>query len=160
MIIRQAGGLDCPAMCDLLNAIIRKGGTSAFEVEKTPEEVADWYLTGSYAHLCHVAEGAGRVVVGYQTVSRYGDLPAGWGDIGTFVAPDMQRAGAGAALFVATCAAARMAGLTALNATIRADNAPGLGYYARRGFVDYAADHGFALRDGRVVGRIHKRFDL
>jgi L-amino acid N-acyltransferase YncA len=159
MIIRQAVEVDCPAMCDLLNAIIRKGGTSAFEVEKTPEEVADWYLIGPYAHLCHVAEDAGRVV-GYQTVSRYGDLPVGWGDIGTFVTPDVQRAGAGAALFVATCAAARMAGLTAINASIRADNVPGLGYYARCGFVDYATDPGFALCDGRVVGRIHKRFDL
>jgi hypothetical protein len=47
-----------------------------------------------------------------------------------------------------------------INATIRADNAPGLGYYARRGFTDYATDPAFSLRDGTIVGRISRRFDL
>jgi L-amino acid N-acyltransferase YncA len=159
MIVRPATLQDTPAMCSLLNAIIRKGGTTAFEVEKTPDEVADWYLTGPYALLCHVAEHEGRII-GYQTVSRYGGLPAGWGDIGTFVDIGLQRSGAGAALFAATCAAARAAGLTTINATIRADNAPGLGYYTRRGFVDHGTEPDFALMDGTVVGRVHKRFDL
>jgi L-amino acid N-acyltransferase YncA len=159
MIIRPATLQDCPAMCALLNAIIRKGGTTAFEEEKTPEEVADWYLTGPHALLCHVAEDQGRII-GYQTVSRYGDLPAGWGDIGTFVEIGLQRSGAGAALFGATIQAARDKGLTSINATIRADNLPGLGYYTRRGFVDYATDPAYALADGTVVGRISKRFDL
>ena len=159
MIVRQATLQDCPAMCALLNAIIRKGGTTAFEAEKTPEEVADWYLTGPDALLCHVAEDLGRII-GYQTISRYGEFPAGWGDIGTFVEIGLQRSGAGAALFAATCVAARAKGLTTINATIRADNVPGLGYYTRRGFVDYARDPGYALADGTVVGRISKRFDL
>jgi L-amino acid N-acyltransferase YncA len=159
MIIRIATLQDCAAMCTLLNAIIRKGGTTAFEVEKTPEEVADWYLTGPYALLCHVAENQGRII-GYQTLSRFGDLPDTWGDIGTFVAIDLQRSGAGAALFAATSTAARRAGLTAINATIRADNVPGLGYYSRRGFIDYGTESDFALMSGKIVGRVHKRFDL
>ena len=56
--------------------------------------------------------------------------------------------------------AARGAGVTVLNATIRADNAPGLGYYARRGFVDYAEDPDFRLKSGARVGRVSRRFDL
>jgi L-amino acid N-acyltransferase YncA len=159
MIVRAATLQDTPAMSALLNTIIRKGGTTAFEVEKTPAEVADWYLTGPDALLCLVAQDQGRII-GYQTVSRYGDLPATWGDIGTFVEIGLQRSGAGAALFAATCVAARAKGLTTINATIRADNVPGLGYYARRGFVDYARDPGYSLADGTVVGRISKRFDL
>lgn len=159
MIVRPATLQDTPAMCTLLNAIIRIGGTTAFEVEKTPEEVADWYLTGPHALLCHVADDQGRII-GYQTVSRYGDLPPGWGDIGTFVDIGLQRSGAGAALFAATVQAARAAGVTTINATIRADNVPGLGYNTRRGFVDYGADPAYALADSTIVGRISKRFDL
>lgn len=159
MIVRPATLQDTPAMCTLLNAIIRIGGTTAFEVEKTPEEVADWYLTGPHALLCHVADDQCRII-GYQTVSRYGDLPPGWGDIGTFVDIGLQRSGAGAALFAATVQAARAAGVTTINATIRADNVPGLGYYTRRGFVDYGADPAYALADSTIVGRVSKRFDL
>lgn len=159
MIVRAATVADCPAMCHLLNAIIRKGGTTAFEVAKKPDEVADWYLTGPHALLCHVAEDQGQII-GYQTVSRYGDLPEACGDIGTFVQIGLQRSGTGAALFAATCTAARAAGLTAINATIRADNISGLGYYSRRGFFDYGTEPAFALMDGKIVGRIHKRFDL
>jgi L-amino acid N-acyltransferase YncA len=159
MIVQPATLQDTPAMCALLNAIIRKGGTTAFEEEKIPDEVADWYLTGPHALLCHVAQDAGRIV-GYQTVSRYGDLPEGWGDIGTFVEIGLQRSGAGAALFAATVQAARHKGLTTINATIRADNVPGLGYYTRRGFVDHGTDPDYALANGTIVGRISKRFDL
>ena len=57
-------------------------------------------------------------------------------------------------------AAARAAGVAVLNATIRADNRPGLAYYARLGFVDYSADPGWALKSGAVVGRVSRRLDL
>ena len=99
-------------------------------------------------------------MIGFQSLGRHPALPEGWGDIGSYVSPDYQRTGAGAALFDATLAAARQAGVVTINAAIRADNAPGLGYCTRRGFVDYGADPDFALKDGRVVGRVLKRFDL
>lgn len=159
MILRPAVIADAAPMCALLNRIIAIGGTTAHELPMTPDQVAGYYITGSQVICCHVAEMDGAII-GFQSVERSAKLPEGWGDIGTFVSPDCQRSGAGAALFSATQAACRAAGLPAINATIRADNAPGLGYYARRGFVDYATDPGFALRDGRVVGRISRRFDL
>lgn len=158
MIVRPARPEDAPAMVALLNRIIAIGGTTAHETPFTAAAVVQHYIKGEEPICCHVALDAG--LVGFQSVGRNPALPAGWGDIGTFVDPDRQRGGAGAALFAATVAAARAAGLRVLNATIRADNAPGLGYYARRGFTEYATDPGFALKDGRVVGRVSRRFDL
>lgn len=45
-------------------------------------------------------------------------------------------------------------------AKIRADNRPGLAYYARLGFADYSADPGWALKSGVVVGRVSRRLEL
>ena len=59
----------------------------------------------------------------------------------------------------ATAADAR-AGVTAIIASIRADDVPGLAFHARIGFVEVARDAGFALADGRVVGRVHRRYDI
>jgi GNAT superfamily N-acetyltransferase len=120
--------------------------------------VRDAYVAGSGVVCCHVAEDGG--LLGFQAVEQWEGLPAGWGDIGTFVDPDLQARGIGQALFARTVAACRAAGLVAINATIRADNRPGLAYYRRIGFVDYARDDGWALDDGRVVGRVSRRFDL
>lgn len=159
MIIRPAQPADAAAMTALLNKIISIGGTTAHQHEKTQADVRADYIDGPEALICHVAESAGQVV-GFQAVGVWPGLPQGWGDIGTFVAPGLQARGTGQALFAATCAAARARGLVALNATIRADNRPGLAFYARAGFVDYAEDVGWALEDGRVVGRVSRRFDL
>ena len=159
MILRPATVQDAPAMADLLNRIIAIGGTTAHEAPFTPQKILQHYIEGAEPICCHLAEDA-QGLIGFQSVGHHPDLPAAWGDIGTFVSPDRQRSGAGAALFLATVAAARAAGLRVLNATIRADNVPGLGYYARRGFVDYAQDPDFRLKSGARVGRISRRFDL
>lgn len=158
MIIRPALPSDAEAMARLQNRIIRIGGTTAHQVEHAADEVRDAYVTGPGVLCCHVADDGG--ILGFQAVERWEGLPVGWGDIGTFVNPDVQARGIGAALFSATVAACRRAGLTAINATIRADNVPGLAYYARLGFTDYAHDTGWALDDGRIVGRVSRRFDL
>lgn len=159
MILRPATVQDAPAMADLLNRIIAIGGTTAHETPFTPQQILHHYIEGAEPICCHLAEDA-QGLIGFQSVGHHPGLPAAWGDIGTFVSPDRQRSGAGAALFLATLAAARAAGLRVLNATIRADNVPGLGYYARRGFVDYAQDPDFRLKSGVRVGRVSRRFDL
>lgn len=158
MIVRPALPADAAAMAALQNRIIRIGGTTAHQVERPAEAVRAAYITGPAVVCCHVAwDGA---VLGFQAVEAWPGLPEGWGDIGTFVDPDVQARGIGTALFAATVAACRRAGLRTLNATIRADNVPGLAYYARVGFVDHARDDGWALDDGRVVGRVSRRFEL
>ncbi|MCB6177713.1 GNAT family N-acetyltransferase [Rhodobacter sp. Har01] len=159
MIIRPATLADAPAMTDLLNRIIAIGGTTAHQHPKPAERVLVDCIDGPHTLTCMVAELDGRVV-GFQSVGRNPQLPASTGDIGTFIEPGLQAKGLGAQLFVATLAAARGAGLCDLNATIRADNVPGLAYCARIGFVDCAHDPDWALDDGRVVGRVSRRFVL
>ena len=159
MIVRPAQPADAAAMTALLNKIISIGGTTAHQHEKTQADVRADYIDGPEALTCVVAEDGGQVI-GFQSVGTWPGLSAGWGDIGTFVAPGVQARGAGAALFAATCAAAREKRLAVLNATIRADNVPGLAYYARIGFTDYAHDPDWTLEDGRKVGRISRRFAL
>ena len=146
-------------MAALLNHIIAIAGTTAHEAPFAPEAIIAHYIQGDEPICCHLAEDE-QGLIGFQSVGHNAALPEGWGDIGTFVAPDRQRSGAGQALFAVTVTAARGAGVKVLNATIRADNAPGLGYYARRGFVDYAEDPDFRLKSGARVGRISRRFDL
>lgn len=150
---------DIPALCALQGRIVRIGGTTAREVPLEEGPFTETYLSGADVICCHTAVLDGRAV-GFQSVGINRALPAGWGDIGTFVDPDLQGTGAGQVLFSATLAAVRAAALIALNATIRADNVPGLAYYARIGFRDYGAEPDYALSTGRVVGRVHRRFDL
>jgi GNAT superfamily N-acetyltransferase len=159
MIVRQAELRDAAGMAALQNAVIRIGGTTAHEVERSVDEVAQAYLTGPTVLCAHVAEDQGRIT-GFQVLGLYPDMSERRGDIGTFVHPDFQRGGVGAALFAATVAWARAHGVPVLLAVIRADNRVGLGYYSRRGFVDCGTEPDITLKDGRVVGRIVKRFDV
>ena len=43
-----------------------------------------------------------------------------------------------------------MLGFTVINATIRADNVPGLAYYAKMGFREYKVDADVHLARGQV----------
>lgn len=55
---------------------------------------------------------------------------------------------------------AQAAGLTAINATIRADNVGGLAYYTRMGFQPHAVQKGVPLADGTPADRVSKRLAL
>lgn len=158
MTVRPALPGDAAAMAAVQNRIIRIGGTTAYQTERSVEAVRA-YVDGEGAICCFVAEVAGAVI-GFQSLGLSPGLAEGWADIGTFVEPGVQARGVGAALFAATGMVARASGIRVINATIRADNVPGLAFYARQGFVDYAHDPDFALQDGRRVGRVHRRFDL
>lgn len=157
--VRPATAADVPALCALQARIIRIGGTTAYETPYDEDGFARAYLTGPRVICCHTARLDGRIV-GFQALGQEPGLPEGWAEIGTFVDPQVQRGGAGQALFAATCAFARAAGWRGIHAAIRADNGPGLGFYARLGFVHFGSDPDFALRSGRVVGRVHRRFVL
>ncbi|MBU6166681.1 MAG: GNAT family N-acetyltransferase [Alphaproteobacteria bacterium] len=159
LIIRPVTSSDAAELAGLLNAIIAGGGTTALETAFTPAALADAYLTGPGVHCCFVAEADGRLA-GFQTLGRQPDLPASIGDIATFTRIGGTQAGVGSALFAATCDSARLLGLAAINATIRADNAGGLTFYSRMGFVDHDVIPSVPLRDGTPVDRIRKRFQL
>lgn len=158
--VRPAAPADVPALCGFLNEIIRIGGTTANETPFTPESFTGHYLAGPGFVSCFVAEDAEGRPCAFQALERYDGLPEGWADIGTFSRPDAKMRGAGTALFAATRDNARALGLSAINATIRADNAGGLAYYGKMGFVDYKVDKAVPLKSGRVVDRISKRYLL
>jgi L-amino acid N-acyltransferase YncA len=155
MIIRPATPADAVAMTGVLNQIIAIGGTTAHETPKSAQQVLEDYISGPDVLSCVVTLVEDRLV-GWQSVGRWRDEA----HIGTFVAPDVQAKGAGAAMFALTCDTVQKAGVPYLVASIRADNDPGLRYYARMGFTDFASEPHFALSTGQIVGRIHRRFDV
>lgn len=159
MIVHPVRDADAAKLAELLNAIIMRGGTTAFETLFTAAELARSYLTGPAVHCCFVAESGGRLL-GFQTLRTQPFLPADVGDIATFTRVGNTQAGVGTALFAATTARARELGLTEINATIRADNAGGLTFYSRMGFVDHELVPAVPLKDGTPVDRIRKRYRL
>ena len=152
---------DARELAELLNAIIAQGGTTALEDPFTPERLAEAYLVGPAVLCCFVAidRATGRLE-GFQTLGRYPGLPYDVGDIGTFARIDGKQRGVGSALFAATRERALRLGLTAINATIRADNVGGLAFYGKMGFEDHSVTPAVPLREGRPVDRVNKRFRL
>ncbi|MCB1340401.1 MAG: GNAT family N-acetyltransferase [Pseudooceanicola sp.] len=159
MQVRRLERRDIPEACVLLNRIIALGGTTAHEMPFDDAGLAA-YLMGPETLCCHVVlDDAGRVA-GFQHLEPHAGLPEGCGDIATFTRRDDPVKGAGRALMAATVARARALGLREINATIRADNGPGLGYYRGMGFVERSATRGVPLADGRPVDRLHHRLAL
>jgi GNAT superfamily N-acetyltransferase len=130
-------------MADLLNALIARGGTTAFRHPFDADAIAAAFLDPKFGICCFCAEDGGAVA-GFQAL-EWADpdwpgpdrLPADWAIIATYVAADRHGAGIGRRLFAATLAAARAAGVRRIDATIRRENALGLGYYGAMGFRDY-----------------------
>jgi L-amino acid N-acyltransferase YncA len=161
LIVRHVTPDDAPVLAELLNAIIARGGTTALQTPFTPEALAETYLNGPNVHLCFVAvDSATDRIEGFQTLGRYPGLPEDIGDIGTFARVDGVQRGIGSALFAEMTDRARALGLTAINATIRADNTGGLAFYAKQGFIDHDVTRAVPLSDGTPMDRVHKRFDL
>ena len=161
ILVRPATDADAPALAELLNAIIARGGTTALETPFTPERLAEKYLTGAKVISCFAAFDASTgEALGFQTLVREDHLPEGWGDIGTFVRVGGIQRGVGSALFAATRTRAVELGLAGLNAEIRADNEGGLAFYGRMGFEDHEVKPAVPLADGKPVDRIYKRFGL
>jgi len=158
VIIRPATDADAEAMCAVINPIIADGRTTAHRNPFDAARMIHHYIAPETGVSCVVAEVDGQIL-GYQALDR-SHVPEGWGSIGSFVSVEAQGMGLGHKLFAATREAARAAGLIAIDATIRTDNVPGLGFYAKLGFVDYDRIEGLALSDGTIVDRIRKRYDL
>lgn len=161
LVVRPATDADAPALAELLNAIIARGGTTSLERPFTPERLARFYLTGPKVISSFVAfYPATGEALGFQTLTRENYVPDNWGDIGTFARVGGTQRGVGSALFAATRERARELGLAGLNAQIRADNHGGLAFYSRMGFQDHHIDAAVPLSDGTPVDRITKRYPL
>lgn len=151
---------DVPTACEILNQIIAIGGTTAHETPYDTDRFAASYLQGTDLICCHVALDPNGNVAGFQWLGRGATLPDDCGDIATFARAEPKLRGIGTALFAATRAAALDNGLSQINATIRADNVPGLAYYGKMGFGDHSVTSGVPLQDGTPVDRISKRCAL
>lgn len=161
MIIRPATPDDAAGMVTVLNEIIALGGTTAHQTPFDAAKMQSHYIAGAAVISCQVAEERGQVL-GFQYLGwpDAGEMAQGWAIIASFVDGRAAGKGIGQRLFAATKTAAIQAGVTTIDATIRADNVAGLRYYGGLGFVDYDRLMAVPLRDGARVDRIRKRFDL
>lgn len=131
------------------------------ETPLSEAQFSSYFLTGTNALFCHVAlETSSGDPIGFQAVGRHPDLPEGWGDIATFARLDPKVPGVGTMLFPQTLRRADDCSISVLNAMIRADNASGLAYYRKMGFLTYRTLEAVPLDNGRRVDRILKRYDL
>ena len=160
LVVRPMQAADVPQACQILNDIIRIGGTTAFETPMDEGAFANIYLLGEDLICCHVVLDADGHVAGFQWIGRNPKLPEDCADIATFTRRDPTVRGAGRALCAVTRAAALAKGYVQINATIRADNVPGLGYYTKMGFGDHSVTKAVPLKDGTPVDRISKRLAL
>lgn len=166
MRMRPATERDAEGMCRVLNPIIETGGTTAHEKTFDKERMIAEFIAPHRLVCCFLAEEDGQTL-GFQSLewcdpawNGPGKLPEDWTVIATFVSGAARGKGVGAALFKATRSAAMHHGVTTIDATIRADNVLGLGYYSAMGFVDYDRIAGAPLSDGTMMDRIRKRFDF
>ncbi|WP_306140924.1 GNAT family N-acetyltransferase [Roseibium sp. MMSF_3412] len=144
--VRAALPSHADQMAELINRIITIGGTTAYRAPFDREKIVSEFIAPELAICCHVAIESGKVC-GFQAL-LWADptwpgehrLPADWALIATYVDPEAHGKGIGRALFARTAAAARDAGASTIDATIRKENTGGLSYYARMGFVDYRSD--------------------
>ena len=150
---------DAPALCAVINPIIEKAGTTAYEEPCDPTYFEAMIAGFGPRDFLHVAEAQGRIV-GFQICERHPELPDDTGDIASFVALDMVGTGVGQMLAAKTLAEARARGWRKLFAYIRGDNTGGLAYYDRIGFRTIRTDPGVPLKDGTPVDRVAKRLSL
>lgn len=158
ILIRPARIGDAQGMINVLNPIIRAGGTTAVEDEYTLDAQRVFLQAIAPREACHVAfDQKIGAIVGIQSHAMHDQLPDDVADIATFVRTDQKGRGIGSLLSKATFIAARKGGYSAINATIRADNFEGLAFYTRIGFRDHSVKRAAPLASGKIVDRISKR---
>ena len=155
--VRKMEAADAAELSDILNEIIRIGGTTAIEQVQTVHTINHYFFNGPDCVSCFVAVDSTGKIAGFQGLAKSAKLPSGWGSIATFARVNGTQKGIGSALFPATSAFAKDYGLSWIDATIRADNTGGLAYYDRMGFETYAIEADVPLENGHSVDRISKR---
>ena len=153
--VRPMTTADVPACVAILNDIIARGGSTAYEDPYTEADFAAHYLQEAPVRMTALD---GDRVVGFQAAFDHGDRLY---SIGTFADRRDPVPGTGRALFAATLAACRARGGDAILARITSDNTGGLAFYSRMGFRDVDVIPGDVVRrNGTAVDRIVKRYDL
>ena len=158
IFIRSAVLDDAGELSVLLNEIIAIGGTTAIVGPVSPEEFADYFLQGE-SHICCFR--CGRRGRGTPPVSRLLGATRNCrrtGPISRRLRVTRPKSPGSAPLCLPeTRKFVEQSCLTALNATIRADNEGGLKFYGKLGFRTYTVAKQVPLRDGNRIDRISKR---
>ena len=146
ILIRSAAMSDAIQMSDLLNQIIKKGGTTAHRDYFDQERMSEHYISPPLGISCVVAL-SGADILGFQQLewpapnsNKKNPLPEDWASIATFVAEKAQGKGVGHRLFRQTYASAKACHAVAIDATIRKENHGGLTFYDSLGFCTYRTD--------------------
>lgn len=161
LIVRAAATENAGSLVNILNEIIRVGGTTAMEEPLSQAEFRKYFQHGSNFLSCYVAKYVTtHELVGFQALGRPPELPDNWADIATFARISPKLPGVGTALFAVTSLKARELGLVAINAAIRADNHGGLAFYEKMGFKTYSTLRAVPLKDGTPIDRVLKRYDV
>ena len=143
LIVRPARRSDAKSMSEFLNELIVQGESTAHRQPFNADRIIDSYIDSKLGICCFSAVDDDEVI-GFQALDWADPDWAGpdrlspdWAIIATYVAVGRQGKGVGRKLFAATRAAARLAGVQRIDATIRRGNAVGQAYYDRIGFIDY-----------------------
>jgi len=154
MQVREAAASDAQAMSEVLEELVAAGTR---QNRSDPSFALSHYVEHPQRLHCFVAVNDEGKVMGLQSLKMadeanpYGTRP-GWGIIGTHVRPCAARSGVGSRLFEATLAAAREAGLPAIEAYIAEQNTAALNYYEAIGFRTYRRPAGIVCKVLQLSG--------
>lgn len=145
MHLRCATLADARQLAELLNTIIKAGGTTALTTPLTRAEMEGWIGSNPAQNAFLIAENNAGEALGFQAIGPRIGLPPEACDIATFTRKGKAQLGIGSALFVQTQIAAKALGYSWINAAILTQNEGGQIYYQSRGFEPYksTAEHIF-----------------
>lgn len=159
--VRPATPDDAQQVCNVINPLIEEGSTTAHRRIFDADRALSHYITPTDLISLFVAESESQIV-GFQSLQWIdrADISDKTAEIGSFVAIGQHGRGIGHLLFSDSLEAARAADVAVMEATIRADNVPGLAYYSKIGFQDHLVHRQIPLSDGTLVDRVQKLFWL
>ena len=148
---------DLEAARAIWNAIIRDTNITFTDIERTPESMADWLVSGGP----RLGAFEGGRLLGFASASQFRPGP---GYRYTFehsvhLAPEARGKGAGRALMEALYAALRSYGAHSLIGAITGDNHVSLAFHARLGFVEVGrmAEAGWKFGQWHELVLVEKR---
>lgn len=136
--IRSASPQDAAGIVAVLEGIAAERVYSAIDRPWSVEQQRHYLESLSSREAFHVAVAASGEVVGYQSLDLYSRLlgsMAHVGQLGTFIAPEWRRRGAGQALFQKSVSFAGSSGYRKIVIQVRALNISARSFYQHLGFV-------------------------
>ncbi len=150
MTVRPARPQDAPALLPLLNTLIRDTTVTFTNREKTADDIREDILSRGAAFL--VAEQAGQIL-GFASYAQFRGGPgyARSMEHSILLGEGARGKGVGRGLLTALCDHARGQGVHVMVAGVSAENAAGLAFHARMGFVETGRMAEVGFKFGRYL---------